>query len=223
MILLILSLKRALSFEDVVWRIPRRLLSAWQSLVSECNDLSIWLNWLMPTIKVLPKRTYGLEDVVWRISRCMFSAWPFFISGWDNFSYSESPCYLTHSIKFLPKGIYGLEKVVAWEFRDGCLMHGHLWYLNGMKEAFMSLFLAWSIQSSFCSSGHMVWRRMLFEKYQDCCLVLGHPDILFIQSLHVVLFLLKRTYSSEVIAWRVPRWLFNAWPYLISEWNDLSN
>ena len=33
-------------------------------LVSECNDLSIWFNWLMPTIKALPKRTYGLEDGV---------------------------------------------------------------------------------------------------------------------------------------------------------------
>ena len=33
----------------------------------------------------------------------------------------------------------------------------------------------------------MVWRRMLFDEYQDCCLVLGHPDILFILSLHVCL------------------------------------
>ena len=23
----------------------------------------------------------------------------------------------------------------------------------------------------------MVWKRMAFDKYQDCCLVLGHPDI----------------------------------------------
>ena len=34
----------------------------------------------------------------------------------------------------------------------------------------------------------MVWGRMLFDKYQDCCLVLGHPDILFILSNHVCLF-----------------------------------
>ena len=92
-----------------------------------------------------------------------------------------------------------------------------------MKEAFISLFLAWSIQSSFCSWGHIVWRRILFDKYQDCCLVLGHPDILFILSLHIVWFLFKRTYVFEEIAWRIPRWLFNAWPSLISEWNDLSN
>ena len=91
-ILAILSLKRALSFEDVVWRIPWGLSSAWPSLVSECNDLSFWLNWLMPTIKALPKRTYSLEDVVWRNSIWLFSAWPFLISEWDDFSYSESPC-----------------------------------------------------------------------------------------------------------------------------------
>ena len=91
-ILAILSLNRALSFEDVVWRIPWRLISAWPSIVSECNDLSIWLNWLMPTIKALPKRTYGLEDVVWRISRWLFSAWPFVMSEWDDLSYSESQC-----------------------------------------------------------------------------------------------------------------------------------
>ena len=48
----------------------------------------------------------------------------------------------------------------------------------------------------------------MFDKYQNCCLVLGHPDILFLLSLHVAWLLLKRTY---------------AWPSLISEWNDLSN
>ena len=108
-ILAILSLKRAISFEDVVWRSPWRLLSAWPSLVSECNDLSIWLNWLMPTIKALPKRTYGLEDVVWSISSRLFSVWPFFISEWDDLSYSKSPCCLTNPIKFL------LETTMGWK------------------------------------------------------------------------------------------------------------
>ena len=85
-IIAILSFKRALNFEDAVWRTPWRLLSAGPSLVSECNDLNIWLNWLMPTIKPLPKRTYGLGDVVWRILIWLFSAWQFLISEWDDFS-----------------------------------------------------------------------------------------------------------------------------------------
>ena len=29
----------------------------------------------------------------------------------------------------------------------------------------------------FQEGGHMVWRKMLFDKHQDCCLVFGHPDI----------------------------------------------
>ena len=111
-ILAILSLKKALNIEDVGWRIPWRQLSAWPLLVSECNDLSIWLYWLMPTIKALSKRTYGLEDVVWRIPIWLFSAWPFLISEWDDFSFSEFPSCLTHHIKFLLETIYGLEDVV---------------------------------------------------------------------------------------------------------------
>ena len=27
------------------------------------------------------------------------------------------------------------------KFQEGCLVHDHLWYLSGMKEAFPSLFL----------------------------------------------------------------------------------
>ena len=146
------------------------------------------------------------------------------------------------TISFCSREYMGWKKLFE-KFQEGCLVHDNLLYLSGMKnskwvwsgnttitncrqprgiprEAFMSLFAAWSIQSSFISLGHIVWRRMLFEKYQDCCLVLGHPDILFILSLH----LLKRTDGfEEEIAWRNPRWLFNAWPSLISEWNDLSN
>ena len=99
-------------------------------------------------------------------------------------------------IKFLLKRIYELEEVV-WKFKEGCLEHDHLLYLSGMKEAFLSLFLAWPIQSSFCSWGHIVWRKMLSEEYQDCCLVIGHlwylnKMVLYILSLHVAWFLLKR-------------------------------
>ena len=146
-ILAFLSIKRALSIEDVVWRIPWRLLSTWPSLVSECNDLSIWLNWLMPTIKALPKRTYGLGDVVWRISRWLFSAWPFLISEWDDFSYSESPCCLTHPISFLLETIYELEDVV-WRI-SRCLFSFDIWM--ELFYLFLSLHVAWCIPISFCS------------------------------------------------------------------------
>ena len=42
-----------------------------------------------------------------------------------------------------PSG-YCSRKYMAWkkfeEFEEGCLVHDHLLYLSGMKEAFMSLF-----------------------------------------------------------------------------------
>ena len=47
---------------------------------------------------------------------------------------------------------------------------------------------------------------------------------LFILSLHVAWFLRKRTFGfQEEVVSRIPRWLFYAWPSLISEWIDLSN
>ena len=42
------------------------------------------------------------------------------------------------------------------KFQEGCLVHDHLWYLSGMKEAFLSPCLAWPIQSKFCSIEHRV-------------------------------------------------------------------
>ena len=154
----------------------------------------------------------GLEDDdVRRIPRWLFSAKQSLIAngmvlaiferkcGWriQDFIYSESPCCMMPPIKFLLKRIYGLEEVV-WKFQEGCLVHDHLLYLCGMKESFLSLFLAWPIQSSVCLWGHMVLRKILSEKYQDCCLVIGHrwyliKMILYILSLHVAWFLLKRT------------------------------
>ena len=53
----------------------------------------------------------------------------------------------------------------------------YLMYLRRRKEAFLSFVFTWPIQINFCSWRHMVWRKMLLEEYQNCCLVLGHPDI----------------------------------------------
>ena len=179
---------------------------------------SLWC--LMHPIKFLLETIYGLEDVVWRISKYLLKSdiW----MEWFLF------CLSLHfarciTIGFCSREYMGWKKLFE-KFQEGCLVHDHLLYLSEIKEAFMRLFLAWSIQSSFYLWGHMVWRRMLFDKYQDCSLVLGNPDILFILSLHVAWFLLKRTYGfEEEIAWRIPRWLFNAWASLISEWSDLTN
>ena len=49
------------------------------------------------------------------------------------FIYSDSPCYQKHSIKFLCKRIYGFEEDFGWRIpRWRFLLHGHLWWVNGI-------------------------------------------------------------------------------------------
>ena len=86
-----------------------------------------------------------------------------------------------HVVWCLPSSFCSRE-YVSWKklfkkFQEGCLVHANRLYLRGMKEAFLSPVLVWRTQLIFFSWGHMVWRKMLFEEYQDCCLVLGQPDI----------------------------------------------
>ena len=77
----------------------------------------------------------------------------------------------------------------------------------------------------------MVWKMMMFEEIQDCCLVLGNlwnaNGIILANSEFPcsrktsIRFLLKRTYSvEEDVGWRIPRWLFSAWSSLMCEWDD---
>ena len=34
------------------------------------------------------------------------------------------------------------------------------------------IYFAWCLSSSFCLKGHMVWKKMMFEEFQDACSVL---------------------------------------------------
>ena len=122
-------LKRIYGWE-VFGKIPRRLFSAWSSFVSKWNERSIYqsLFGLKHPIKFLLMRTYRLEeDFVWQISRLLFSSWP----SW----------YLIYSEPPFSRGHMFLKKLLE-EFQDGCLMHGHLWYLNGMIWVVQALHFA---------------------------------------------------------------------------------
>ena len=132
----------------------------------------IWMEWLKQFLvsfcledshQFYAKRKYGLEDVVWRIPRWLLSAWSSLISKLKDLGYSECQ----EGINF---GRCCLKKPMKAE-----KVRGHLWYLNGMKETFLSLFLAWFIQSSFCSWRQMfVWRKKSFVEFQDSFSVDGH-------------------------------------------------
>ena len=70
--------------------------------------------------------------------------------------------------------------------------------------------------------------KMLFEEYQDVCLVLipEWSDSIYSESpccmMHPIKFLLKRIYGFEDVGLRIPRWLFTALPFLICELDDFS-
>ena len=180
--------------------------SAWPSLVSECNDLSIWLIWLMPTIKCLLKRTYGYEDVVWRISRWLFSSdiW----MEWFNLFQVSMLHDASH--QDCSREYMGWKKLFE-KFHKGCLLHDHLLYLSGMKEAYLSLFLTWlsnqvsaqenkcvgrsclknSIKVVYCMTIFCIW-----VEWKKHIWVSFWPDF-------PIKFLLKRIYGLEEVVWKI--------------------
>ena len=96
---------------------------------------------------------------------------------YDLIYYKSSRCMMPPIKCTLKKKYVGWKKLFE-NFQESCLVHDHLvMYLSRRNEGIQSLFFTWPIQTSFCSWRHMVWRNMLFEEYQDCCLVLGQPDI----------------------------------------------
>ena len=67
-------------------------------------------------IKFLLKRIYGLEDDdVWIIPRWLLSAWPSSMCRWDDCSYSQSLCCLTHPTMFMLNRMYGMEEILFKE------------------------------------------------------------------------------------------------------------
>ena len=60
---------------------------------------------------------------------------------------------------------------------------------------FLSLHVAGSLQSSFCSRGHIAWKKMLVEEFQDDCLV--HDHLLSVDGMIVAILSLS-------VALRIP-------------------
>ena len=63
-------------------------------------------------------------------------------------------------------------KMLLYEFQDVYLVDSHLLYLNGMIEAILDLHFALKTTIILCSRENMGWK-ILFEKFQECCLVHG--------------------------------------------------
>ena len=63
-------------------------------------------------------------------------------------------------------------KMLFEEFHDGSLMLCPHIHLDGKVSGFQCHRSACCLQSSFCSRGYMVWKIMMFDEFQDGCLVL---------------------------------------------------
>ena len=158
-------------------------------------------------INFMLKKKYRLKDGVWRIPKWLFII--LFILR-------------LHVAWCLPSSLRS-KKYVGWKklfenFQESCLVHDNLIrYLSRRKEGFQSIFLP---DPSKQVSAHEDIRfggicclkksKLLFSSRPSWYL---NRISLFIQSLHIAWFLLKKTYGfEEKIVWRIPRVLFYAWP-----------
>ena len=221
--------------EDDVWRIPRWLFSARQSLVCKWDDFSnFWVSMLPEAFhQVSAQEDRWLKRRCWLKNSTMAVQW---MSIFDIWMECLKQFWVSILLWRLPSIFCSREnmglKMLFEEFQDGCLVHDHIWYLNGRISAILCNLYACCLPSSFCSRGYMVCK-MLVEEFQDGCLVLGNLSYANGMILAVsespccmkpsIKFLLKRIYGlEEDIGWRIPKWLFSARQSLICKWDDLS-
>ena len=119
----------------------RWLFSAWPYSMCGWGDYSYSESLCClthPTIVIL-NRIYGMEEMLFKeqTMRVKFLTIVDFES--NDFIYLS-----LHIAWCLPSSFYSRENM-CWKkffekFQEGCLLHDHLWYLSGIKEAFQSLF-----------------------------------------------------------------------------------
>ena len=156
---------------------------------------------------------------------------PSWISEWDDFSNSNSPCgpnashqvWAQSDLGFGSRCSFKMFKIAA----QGAI-------LDSRKEWFKQFWISIShrcLQSSFGSIRLAVWKEMSFEEFQDGRHGghLGHQNRTILASLNLyapmppIKFRLNLTYGlGGDVVWRISRWS-SCLPSWISEWNDFSN
>ena len=154
----------------------------------------------MPPIKFQLNLTYGFEgNVIWRISR-----WPpSWISEWNGFSNSESPCHCDASHQVLAQSDLQFGRCHLKNFKMAAIVASSD---IGMERFSNSESLSlYCFPLSFSSIRLTVWEEMSFKEFQDGCHGghLGHRNrmILTILNLHIATmpptkFQLNPTYGS---------------------------
>ena len=219
--------------EDVGWRFPRWLFSAWPSLMSEWGDFSYFWVSILPKAfhPFLIKRIYGLEeDVCWRIPRWLFSAWPFLMCEWDDFCYFWVAIMFEAFLKFLLKRIYDLKEDVGWRIPRWlfsawpflmCKWGVFCFWVSILPEAFHQF-----------SAQENIWfgRRCWLKNFKIA--VSAWPSLMCDRMIYAISespycqkpsssLLPKRLYGLEGDGgWRIQSWVNSAWPSLMCEWGD---
>ena len=144
-------LKRICGLEEVVWKIPRRLFSACQSLVSERNERSIFESIFWSDAS----NQFSSHEDIWFEGRyCLVFGPPdIWIYG---FIYTEPPCWLVSAQENI------------WFSRRNCLKNSKM---DGCFYAWPSLIFKWidlsnDSVSPFCVS--LRSNRHLFLKKRYC-------------------------------------------------------
>ena len=124
-----------------------------------------------------------------------------------------------HPNKFLLKRIYGLEEVVWKILRRLFIAWPSFVSKWNERSIYESLFglkhpIKFLLMRTYGFEEDVVGQisRLLFSSQQSWYLIYSEPPCCLVSAWEDIWF--WRT------AWRIPRWLFNAWPSLISKWND---
>ena len=150
-------LKRICGLEEVVWKIPRRLFSACQSFVSERNERSIFESIFWSDAS----NQFSSHEDIWFEGRyCLVFGPP---DIWIKWVYLYWTSILTG---FCSREHMVFKTKLFKEFQDGCFMHGHLWYLNGLIWAIIQclLFALVYAQIDIC-----FWKKDIVWRTEDSC------------------------------------------------------
>ena len=196
--------------EDVGWRIPRCLFSAWPSLMSEWDDFSyLWVSILPKAFHpFLIKRIYGLEeDVCWRIPRWLFSAWPFLMCEWDDFCYFWVAIMSEAFLKFLLKRIYDFKEDVGWRIPRWLFSAWPSLMCKWVDFCYFWVSILPEAFHQFSAQENIWFGRCKVKKLQDGCL--EHGSLWCVNGVSLAIsespwclkpsikFLLKRIYGLE--------------------------
>ena len=129
----------------------------------------VWMGWFLPIlsntcclkpfIQFLLKRIYSLEEVGWRIPRWLLRVWLSLVCEWDWLAILSLNIARSLPSSFWTREYMVWKRIMVEEFQDAWIVHGNLWWVNGVILAISESHIAGSIPSIFWSREYMDDRR----------------------------------------------------------------